>query len=164
MCHLHRSTESPRQMEEAHLWDVSVGQNVLKINAWHRWHWVIQSWTALAIGTSSADREQLPSTNHSGLHRKGLLSELFTETGGGRAPATSHPEKGVQLLCQCLEDQQTAVHFHRRQISTTFQRCCYKIAPVGSFHNERVRANPVLLKFLSPPARVWAEEALHAKA
>lgn len=33
MCHLNRSIEPDRQMEETRLGDVSVGQNVLKINA-----------------------------------------------------------------------------------------------------------------------------------
>lgn len=45
-----------RGKRETHPRDICVGQNALKINAWHRCQWVIQYWTAQAIGTSSADR------------------------------------------------------------------------------------------------------------
>lgn len=45
-----------RGKRETHPRDICVGQNGLKINAWHRCQWVIQYWTAQAIGTSSADR------------------------------------------------------------------------------------------------------------
>lgn len=137
-----------RQMEETRLRDVSVGQNVPKINAWHRWHWVIQRWTAQATGTLSVDREELPNSNQSGLPGKGLRSETFAQIERGRVPAPSHPRKGSNsFLCKCLEDQHMAVHFHGSQSSTTFQRHCCEIAPIGSFCNESVRANSVSLKF-----------------
>lgn len=106
--------------------------------------------------------EQLSNTNQGGLHRKGLPSETFTKIEekkkGGGAPATSHQKKGLQLSCKCLQDQQMAVHFHRSQMPTTFQKCCYKIVPVGNFHNESVKASSVFLKLISPPAQSWLKK------
>lgn len=99
--------------------------------------------------------EQLSNTSQRGLHRQGLPSETFTEIGGKRGlqPQVIKRKGYDSFLCKCLQDQQMAVHFHRSQMPTTFQKCCHKIVPVGSFHNESVRASSVFSKLLSPPAQ-----------
>lgn len=107
--------------------------------------------------------EQLSNTIQSGLHRKGLPSETFTKIDKKKKKKGCQPQvikrKGYNsFLCKCPQDQQMAVHFHRSQMPTTFQKCWYKIVPVGSSHNDSVAASSVFLKLLSPSAQSWLKK------
>lgn len=127
-----------RGKRETHPRDICVGQNGLKINAWHRCQWVIQYWTAQAIGTSSADRTAPVGAACTG---RGFPSSQKRE----KSPAPSHQKKGRHgfLVQRHAEPTDGSSHSWCGRMPPTSQRYGCIPAPGGSFREERATVDTV---------------------
>lgn len=130
MCQLSRSPESDRQMEEAHLWDVCVGQNVLKINAATD---DTESFRAELHEPSGHYPWQGTTAQHQSTRpaQEGASLRDLPLSTGKVGPQPQVRRQGCNsFLHKCLDDPQKEVHFHRSQIFTAIPRHCYRTASI----------------------------------